>query len=205
MSTQILVALIAAIVTAGGWVVTNIFERKRDRSRMIRESRARYLERQVEELYGPLFNLTMQIVTTNHVRSQVVRNTAPEQRAAIDQLFYREYFRPLHDAVRELLKTKLHLVEGSDLPESFYTYLRHSLQERVQQDLWHEHQIDTSAVQGIRYPDAFTSNVQGTLEVLLVEYNAVITGLHSSTGWLASILGHWRKKSNRFTDEAPAA
>lgn len=97
----------------------------------------------------------MQIVTTNHVRHAVVSALPSDQRLAIDQLFYREYFRPLHDSCRELLKTRLHLVEGSALPQSFYDYLRHSLQERVQQDLWSVHQIDTSDVHGIYFPDEF--------------------------------------------------
>jgi hypothetical protein len=182
MTTEVALALIAGLVTGAGWLVTHYLERQREQTRLRREARGKYLERQVEELYGPLFNLTMQIVATNHVRYGVLSNLPTDKRGAIDQLFYREYFRPLHDATRELLRTRLHLVEGNRLPESFYQYLRHSIQERVQQDLWSEHQIDTSAVKGVPFPNEFPALVQTTLEQLLREYDLVLSGLHYFAG-----------------------
>jgi len=205
MTTEVVLALIAAVVTAAGWLVTNVLDREREHDRVSRESRARYLERQVEELYGPLFNLTMQIVTINHVRFEVVRETALDQRGAIDAMFYREYFMPLHDGVRELPKTKLHLVEGRALPESVYAYMRHSLQERVQRDLWLDHQIDTSAVQGLGFPDSFTLDVQQSLERLLAEYEEVLTGLHSTKSWIARLGKSRQVKPKEFTRDEMAS
>ena len=182
MDEKLFAALLSAGLAALGWAASSAWDRYRERERVAREARSKYLERQIEELYGPLFKITMQIVTTNHVRFGVVKSVPAEKRGEIDQMFYREHFRPLHDSARELLKAKLHLVESSALPRSFYDYLRHSIQERVQQDLWQQHQIDTNSVEGVRFPDSFTEDVQRSLSNLLAEYDEVLVGLHRSRG-----------------------
>ena len=161
---KIWIAIIGAFVTALGWLVTNILERKRtDRKRTI-EAKASYIQKQVEELYGPLFNLSMQIVIVNHVKHGLLQNidkdSSDRDNGAIEELFANEYFLPLHEEVRIILKSKLHLVEGNKLPDTFYTYLRSSIQEKIQHELWAKHKLDTHMVEGISYPDAFTFEIQ---------------------------------------------
>lgn len=51
------VGFLAAGVTAIGWVITNyLTKNKEDRVRQL-EATKKHLERQIEEFYGPLFNL----------------------------------------------------------------------------------------------------------------------------------------------------
>ena len=182
MNVQITIALMTGVVTATGWFVSSLLLRRADELKRRRESRLKYIERQIEELYGPLFNTVMQIVVVNHVRDSLTGNLNSHSDNAmkdqIDELFYVDYFRPLHDEVRQLLKSRLHLVEGSQLPESFYEYLRHSMQERVQYDLWRNHRLDTISIPGVEYPDQFTLDVQGALQSLLAEYDSLLGKLH---------------------------
>jgi hypothetical protein len=134
MDVEITVALIAAAVTGIWWLAAHVLQRQQeDRKRL--EARAGYVQRQIEELYGPLFNLAIQIVVTNHVLHGLVQSartgSAALDRHKVDDIFYREYFQPLHDEICNLLKSRLDLVEGSHRPISFYDYLRASIQERV--------------------------------------------------------------------------
>ena len=55
--------------------------------------------------------------------------------------------------ISQILKTWLYLAEGAAMPQAFYKYLKHSLQERAQSALWRGHQIDTSFVPGGPYPN----------------------------------------------------
>jgi hypothetical protein len=53
----------------------------------------------------------------------------------IGHMFGRKYYAPLHDEIREILKTKLFLMEGVDMPESYTEYLMHSVMENIQSRL----------------------------------------------------------------------
>lgn len=178
MNVVVVGPLIAAVVTAVGWLVAHLLQQRRDFKKRALESQSEYIQRQIEELYGPLSNLATQIVVTNHVLHGILKSS-PEEAARVEEIFYFEYFRPLHKEARELLKSKLHLVDGNGLPATFYAYLKASMQEEVQRGLWKEHKIDTSKVKGQAYPDSFTFEVQETLERLLARYDSLLQGLHS--------------------------
>lgn len=178
MNVAVAGPLIAAVVTAVGWLVAHVLQQRRDFTKRMQEAESEYIQRQIEELYGPLSNLATQIVVTNHVLYEFLRSS-PEEVVRVEEVFYFEYFRPLHQKARELLKSKLHLVEGSGLPETFYAYLKASMQEEIQRGLWKEHKIDTSKVKGQLYPDSFTFEVQETLKMLLAKYDSLLHGLHS--------------------------
>jgi hypothetical protein len=177
MNIAIAAPLITAAVTALGWLVAHVLQQKRDSQKRAQEAHSAFLQRQIEELYGPLSNIATQIVVTNHVLFGLIRSS-PENRPKLEEVFYFEYFLPLHLEARNLLKSKLHLVEGERLPPTFYDYLKASMQEEVQRRLWKEHQVDTSKVEGEPYPDSFTAQVQQTLEVLMSKYERLQEGLH---------------------------
>jgi len=182
MNGTVTAALVAAVTTAAGWLVAHLLQMWREDGKRRVEAKAAYVERQIHELYGPLFSLTMQIVVTNHVKYGLIENLkrtgAMNDIGKIEELFAREYFLPLHNEVREILKSRLHLVEGNRLPDAFYEYLRSATQERVQQTLWWQYSISTDMVKGRPYPDEFTFQVQETFESLLAKYDQLLAGLH---------------------------
>lgn len=57
MPTDVTVALIGAVVVAAGWLVLHQLDRSREDRRRRLERRLEYATRQIEEFYGPLFNL----------------------------------------------------------------------------------------------------------------------------------------------------
>jgi hypothetical protein len=113
-----------------------------DRTRKI-EKLLQHYERQVEEFYGPLWNMVRQIYVCNETRDKLVRQLKADQRAAVQEYYQGTYFRPFHDEMREIIKTKLYLIDGPDMPDSFFQYLRHASRvtgagpARVGQELSH--------------------------------------------------------------------
>lgn len=148
----IIVAGITAVLTVIGWNVSHYLARRReDRTRRI-ESTIDKLERQIEELYGPLLSLVEQIFNVWRVRRRILEDIDEAQRGKIDTFVWKEYFLPLHMEIRELLKTRLYLVERKDVRACISDYLEHSTQELFQKRLYDELGIDTSHIKGKSWP-----------------------------------------------------
>ena len=108
-------------------------------------------------------SLIEQIFNVWTVRERILnaKNYTAEDRSRIRNFFWERYFTPLHQEVAGLLKTKLYLLEGGQLPTSFQHYLEHATQESCQQHLWRELQIDTSHARGRSWPQQFHSDCPG--------------------------------------------
>ena len=177
----ILIALLTALVTVIGWYVTYAYTKRReDRTRRI-ELRLRYLQRQIEELYGPLYSLILQIFNVWEVRERLVgadgTRLATEHRDRVEKYLWEEYFFPLHKEIRDLLRTKLYLLDGHEIPPSFEQYLQHSTQEACQIRLWSDLGIDTRHISGVEWPPEFDENVTATLRHLIRAYEGELTEL----------------------------
>lgn len=175
--------LFTALVTVTIWIATYYTSKKKEREQARAEQLRRYRQRQIEDFYGPLFGLVHQIFIYNHVQAGLVRQGREQQRLNDEQegrlkrFFFEQYFAPLHTAVHTVLRTQLHLVEGADLPESFYRYLRHSAQERAQRELWQKEYLDTTFARGISWPDEFYDDVKSGLDSLMLEHQADVDSL----------------------------
>jgi hypothetical protein len=124
------VGVLGAIVTVIGWFVVRWRE---DRIRGI-ERELKYRERQIEEFYGPLFSLMHQILVADEIQMNFVRTTE-EKETTIRIYFRKNYFAPLHEEMIQILKAKLYLVEGTEVPPSFKEYLSHACDDRARSEL----------------------------------------------------------------------
>jgi hypothetical protein len=182
MQPEVLLAVLAAVVTAAGWFVTYFLAKRQEDARRRLEQSVRHVERQIEEFYGPLFNLVHQVVIANHVQHKILAGTAKgkvdaEQAEAVRRFFRERYFFPVHAEINQILKTRLHLVEGAEMPEVFYRYVKHAVQEQAQSSLWQEHRIDTSFVPGEPYPNDLYQAAKGGLDRLMQEYERLTRAL----------------------------
>ena len=57
------------------------------------------------------------------------------------------------------------------MPESFYEYLRHALQERDQRRLWEQLNVDTSFVPGTPWPERFYEDVKNGFTAAMHDYD----------------------------------
>ena len=80
-----------------------------------------------------------------------------------------KYYLPIHIELRDLLKTKLFLIDGVEMPESFTTYLMHSVMDDVQRRLREEDGINTSSVPGVSWPVAFPDDVKAGLDKAIAQ------------------------------------
>src|SRR6478672_9620708 len=115
----LIAALVAATATAAGWVVSYAYGRRRDAQTRELELRVRYRQRQIEELYGPLFSLIEQVFSAAEVQDRILPDAPALSDADADRVrrfFWEQQFAPLHREIRQLLRTKLYLLEGAELP-----------------------------------------------------------------------------------------
>ena len=123
--SQTQIALLALVVTIFGWYATYFYTKRReDRTRRL-EAKLKHMERQIDELYGPLHALIQQIFAVWQVREDLLMVSAltEAQKEAARDVIWREFFRPIHEQIQVLLRTKLHLVQGK-VPYSFEEYLQ---------------------------------------------------------------------------------
>lgn len=168
--------LITGAVTALGWYATYAYAKMReDRTRRL-DLLLKFRVQQIEMLYGRLLSLIEQIFNVWQVRENVLQGTAysAEDQRRIREFFLQHYFTPLHQEIGALLRTKLYLLEGGRLPDSFTEYLEHATQEACQHRLWSELGIDSSKVPGRGWPQAFDKDAKTALDRLMAEYQ---TGL----------------------------
>jgi hypothetical protein len=166
--------LITGGVTILGWYTTYAYTKMReDRTRRL-DLLLKFRARQIEELYGPLLSLIEQIFNVWQVRENVLRGTAhsAEDQRRIREFFWEHYFTPLHQEIGTLRRTKLYLLEGGCLPDSFSEYLEHATQEACQHRLFAELGIDTSKVPGRPLPETFHSDVETALDRLMEEHQS---------------------------------
>ncbi len=147
-----------------------------DRTRKL-ERLLRHYKRQVEEFYGPLWNMVHQLYVCNHTKSQLVSHLSREQVAKAEDYYQKTYFSPLHAEIREIIKTKLYLVEGAVMPSSFYDYLKHALQERDQRNLARDYAVDTSFLPGVEWPPGFHDDIRRGFDNAMKHYEDCLAGL----------------------------
>jgi hypothetical protein len=170
LNASVVAALVTGILTAAGWLVSKRAQAKRDQA----EFRRAHIQKQIEEFYGPVYSLVWQLFAINELKEEMLSNQNLNQatRARIDDYLATKYFLPMHGQVRNILETKLYLVEGTNMPDSVFAYLKSAMQETVQRELWSSSGIDTSFVEGIPWPPQFYDDIEGPLKKLMAEYEA---------------------------------
>jgi len=147
-----------------------------DRTRKL-EGLLKHYERQVEEFYGPLWNMIQQLAVCDDIKEKILAGLNQEDSVRVEQYYQSNYFVSLHDEMRQIIKTKLYLVEGAEMPESFYEYLRHAIQERDQRELAKKHGVDTSFLKGVPWPFPFNEDVKSGLDTAMKRYEECLEGL----------------------------
>jgi hypothetical protein len=145
INASIVVAFIAGAISVIGWFVTKALERRQKRV----EFRRAYVQRQIEEFYGPVYSLIWQLFTNRDLQDRILQKCklSNDEEQRVRQYFFETHFFPLHSRITEILESKLYLVDGTEMPLSVYEYLKHAQQEDVQRQLWVNHGISTIAVQ----------------------------------------------------------
>ena len=181
-------AIIGALVTVAGWFAVRLLE---NRQKGI-ERELKYCERQIEEFYGPLFNLMEQIFSAEEVQQNFI-DASSDQEDKIRDYFQENYFLPFHNEMIQILKAKLYLIEGAAVPPSFREYVKHACDDRARRVLkiWPRTLFP--------WPPDFEDHLTLGLKHVMEKYDGLIRRLETSKGTLfgQTSSGSSRSKSRR--------
>lgn len=112
-------ALVAAVGWIGAYYLNGVREDRTKRLQLTIE----HTTTQLKEFYAPLLSLTDQLNSLAKVLDLVRENGGGDEKS--DREFYSKFFLPIHEQINDILKTKVHLMEGSEVPASFIQYFEH--------------------------------------------------------------------------------
>lgn len=186
------VAILGAAVTAFGWLVTHILSTSAENRRQRLISQAEFTKQQLEELYGPLaflllegqqtFQALAETLGRDHLKDEDVDSfSEPELKA---WLFWVDAdFFPRNEKIKKLLSEKTHLIESSDVPESYLTFLDHHNSWKISHERWLQQNIAYGWHSKINWPDQFEKDVLCTFNELKKRF-AILIGMISETSSL---------------------
>jgi hypothetical protein len=182
-------AVIAAMVAVSGWFIGNLLvSRREDRTKRLALT-IEHAERQIGEFYAPILGLIEQLDTVFSVKEQMVKEE-PHNTKIIETVAYKEYFLPLHLEILEILKHKIHLLEGLVIPESINKYFHHFTSENMYWRLTQEEKINTS-VEVTKFPSEFYDDIGSGLKFVYRRHEELVQELRHS----APLRAHFAMRS----------
>jgi hypothetical protein len=174
MQPAVWAALIAAVGAAIGWFANHWLTARREEYRRRIEAQLKFIERQIEELYGPLAaalyegRRTFLDLLDSLGRRYVFLNDRPLTAEELKTwLFWAESeFLPRNEQIKILLRTKAHLVEGPTFPESYILFLDHCNSWAISHRRWKEQGKEYSWHSKINWPKNFEEEVLATFQEL---------------------------------------
>ncbi len=187
MEEKLLLAVFGAFVTVivGGisWLV-NHYLAIRLRKRI---ETAQFLERQIGELYGPLVGLIEHSHTIYGILRKKLRQPGQQpidmskltrEEGKVWDFFQEQFFIPINGEIRELIRTKTHLLEFGEMPDSFLIFLEHEAHYSCLHPMWKKEHIDSLHVQGPPWPAEFNNDVKSTLKQLAERHQKLVKVTH---------------------------
>jgi hypothetical protein len=168
ISSVEILAIIGFFITVGGWFVNSYLTKRQDTAK----ARAEFIQRQIEELYGPLYGLIVEtdVIFRIELQRQRSKPAGDSSHVVANRYFIETYYNPLNIEMVELIRRKMHLLVGGKLPESFERLMEHASSGMALYGLWRDRGIDSSPVKGIPWPDQFERDVRTALSGLQTEF-----------------------------------
>lgn len=174
MNVSIIVAIITGLVTAIGWLVSHILLTRREEEKRKMDASLQFIDRQLEELYGPLAFLIWESdrafkdLLETLGRSFVFHSERPmpEQELKIWLFWLDNFFFPKNEKIKELLMTKTHLIEGEEMPVSYIKFLEYYNSWKMEHLRWQKEEVPYSWHSKMNWPREFGSDVTSTFKRL---------------------------------------
>jgi len=168
------VALIAAGGAALGWFINHWLTARRDERRRRLEALLRFVERQIEELYGPLAaslyegRRTFLDLLDSLGRDYVFppNGKLPEDELRTWLFWVESEFLPRNEYIKTLLRTKAHLIYGGEFPKSYVKFFDHCSSWAISHRRWKEQHVKYDWHSKINWPDDFEKQAIETFQTL---------------------------------------
>jgi hypothetical protein len=167
-------SLVIAVVSGIGWMISRFFGSRADRKRQQILWQLEFIQKQLQELYGPLqFLLVEGEGTLRVLLSQLGRNYVFDEQDRISEsdlrtwMFWAESdLMPRNRQIRELLATKAHLIDGRELRASYQEFLLHYSSWEIAHKRWKEQDVSYSWHSQINWPREFAIDVSNSFTSL---------------------------------------
>ena len=128
-----------------------------------------FLDRQISELYGPLFSLIDRLDVVYEIEHGIVdpNNLSEEQKGIVRDYIQKNYYSVVHAQIDEILRTKLYLIDAAQVPDNYREYVAHATQSDIQKALFSEFRIPTDHLKGVEYPGDINGNIDESLKSAL--------------------------------------
>lgn len=188
MDTALLVAIITATASILSWVINSIYSSWKTKRKEKFEARLKFIEKQLEELYGPLAFLVHEgensfksIFKTNRKKWVSLKGDDPIPKDQLELwIFWVENdFFPRNEQIKHLLMEKTHLIEGSKVPDSHLQFMEHYNTWKLDHQRWQEDGIEYSFISRVNFPDTFNDEVLETFNCLKEEQNKFLDKIYN--------------------------
>lgn len=191
MDTALLIAILGAVVTAIGWLVTHILATVEERRKEQLNQQLTFISKQLEELYGPLAflilegNKSFQDLLGNMGRKHVFLDNKISSEELDMWIFYIENdLFPRNQKIRDLLSTKTHLVEGDTIPKSFVLFLEHYNSWKLNHEIWKSKGKNYTFFSKINWPADFEKETMRIFQDLKVKHSQLIEAINAPSRFL---------------------
>lgn len=130
----VLAALFGGLVAGVGWFVVHHLQYRRSEEDRRAKAELEFVERQIEELYGPLAAILhegrrsfLELCLTLG-RNYVFHGdeSLPDDELSTWLYWCDQEFLPRNERITELLHTKAHLIQGAAFPQSYIDFFQHA-------------------------------------------------------------------------------
>ncbi|WPB55060.1 hypothetical protein [Xylophilus sp. GOD-11R] len=178
-------ALIGLAGVVVGWFINHWLTGRREEQRRRLELQVKHLERQIEELYGPLaaalyegkrtFVDLLETLRRDHVFDD--EGEISEEDLKTWLFWVDTEFLPRNHEIKQLLRSKAHLIDSNEFPESHVAFLDHSNSWAVSHRRWKAQQVPYSWHSKIEWPNDFEEEVLATFHRLKKRHARLIGAL----------------------------
>jgi hypothetical protein len=184
MYVTLAVALLGAVVTAFGWLITHILSTSAESRRLWLISQMEFIKQQLEELYGPLTFLILEGLQSFHDCNAALgwkegdpwREVLSEQEHQTISFWVEYEFFPRNKKILELISSKTHLIEGEGVPESFLIFIEHYNSWSIKHLRWQKQGVEYGWHSNIPWPMNFNEDVLSTFS-RLKKHHADLIGM----------------------------
>jgi hypothetical protein len=174
MEAQVTAATIAGSVAAIGWFVSYLFTSLQNIATQKRAATLAHIEKQLEELYGPLAFLVYEgRQTFEELLLLLGRDYVFDENDQISSqdleiwLFWAESdFIPRNRRIKKLLSTKTHLLYKSEMVESYLEFLNHHNSWMIQHLRWQQQHVPYPWHSRINWSEQFETDVLDAFNAL---------------------------------------
>lgn len=187
--------VIGVLIVIAAYFLNKLLEKYKGEQTLLREYESlrdqttlNHIRYQIEDLYSPLLGLITQskIVYEIAMRKLPHFNKKPkaqitDKEGEVWRYFVEKYFLPLNKQMAYLIRTKVYLVSGDEMPESFSRFLMHQAQFQCLHSLWRDEGVSSDEIHGSGWPKDFGDDVQRELTNLRKRHNEYLKRIERPT------------------------